>query len=174
MNFKLRTGVILILTLLTANCVSYRNDSGKKRFICCKFTMKRNTNNEVYKIIDTTKIYKLASVLNIEGRDSTHLKEINKYFLKFYADGKVGEFFYYDDIDLNSLNPKKATIGVYKYSKGELTIQTYFRSPQGSGFIKDRLKKHTADFLEFGDENYSNRYEKVDIPKEFLIYTPDW
>jgi len=136
--------------------------------------MKRNTNKDVYKIIDTTKIYKRVSVLSINSKDSTYLKEFNKTFLKFYADGKVGEFFSYDDISLNSLNPKKATIGVYKYSKGELTIQTYFRSPQGSGFIKDRLKKHTADFLEFGDENYSSRYEKVDIPKEFLIYTPDW
>jgi hypothetical protein len=136
--------------------------------------MKRNTDNEVYKVIDTTKIYKLASVLNIDGKDSTYLKEINKYFLKFYSDGKVGEFFYYDDIDVNSLNPKKATIGVYRYSKGELTVQTYLETAQGGGFIKNRLKKSTADYLEFGDVNYSRRYDKVDIPKEFLIYTPDW
>ncbi|WP_164674851.1 hypothetical protein [Flagellimonas maritima] len=53
------------------------------------------------------------------------------------------------------------------YFRAGLTIQTYFHSPQGSGFIKERLKKHTANFLEFGDENYSSRYEKVDIPKEF-------
>ncbi|WP_289644976.1 hypothetical protein [Maribacter aestuarii] len=53
-------------------------------------------------------------------------------------------------------------------------MQTYFRSPQGAGFIKERLKKHTTDFLEFGNENYGSGYEKVDIPKEFLIYTPDW
>lgn len=174
MNIKLKIGTILILILLTASCVSYRNTFGRKRFICCKFTMERNTNNEVYKIIDTTKIYKLASVLNIEGYDSTYLKEINTYFLKFYADGKVGQFFYYDDINLNSLNPKSATIGVYRYSKGELTVQTYLETAQGGGFIKNRLKKCTADYLEFGDVNYSRRYDKVDIPKEFLIYTPDW
>ncbi|WP_350292933.1 hypothetical protein [uncultured Croceitalea sp.] len=174
MNFKLKTGVIIMLTLLIASCVSYRNDYGRKRFACCKFTMKRNTNSEVYKIIDTTKIYKLVSVLNIEGKDSTYLKDINKYFLKFYADGKVGEFFSYDDISLNSLNPKKATIGVYKYSKGKLTIQTYLETAQGGGFVKNRLKKSTDHYLEFGDENNSVRYEKEEIPKEFLIYTPDW
>ncbi len=55
--------------------------------------MRRNTNNEVYKIIDTTKIYKLVSVLNIDGKNSTYLKEINTYFLKFYTDDKVGKFF---------------------------------------------------------------------------------
>ena len=52
--------------------------------------MKRNTNNDVYKIIDTTKVYKLVSVLNTQ--DSTYFKEINKLFLKFYADFKVGKF----------------------------------------------------------------------------------
>lgn len=136
--------------------------------------MKRNTNNEVYKVIDTTKIYKLVSVLNIEGQDSTYLKEINKIFLKFYADGKVGEFYNIDGITLNSLNPKKAVIGVYRYSKGQLTIQTYLETAQGGGFIKNRLKNNTADYLELGDENYTRRYEKVAIPKEFLIHTPDW
>ncbi len=174
MNLKLRIGVILTLILMTASCVTHRNDFGRKRFTCCKFTMNRNTNNEVYKIIDTTKIYKLISVLNIDGKDSTYLKEINKYFLKFYADGKVGEFFSYDDISLNSLNPKKAAMGVYRYSKGELMIQTYLETAQGGGFLKNRLKKSTDDYLEFGDEDNSIRYEKVDIPKEFLIYTPDW
>lgn len=174
MNFRLKIGAFIILILLTASCVTYRNDYGRKRFICCKFTMKPNTNNEVYKIIDTTKIYKLASILSIQDKDSTYMKEISKYFLKFYADGKVGQFFHDDDITLNSLNPKKATIGVYRYSKEELTIQTYSQNAQGDGFIKNRLKKSTADFLEFGDEDYSKRYEKVDIPKDFLIYTPDW
>tara|TARA_R110002051_G_scaffold290773_2_gene354475 strand:- start:8282 stop:8491 length:210 start_codon:yes stop_codon:yes gene_type:complete len=55
--------------------------------------MKRNTNNEVYKIIDT-EIYKLVSVLSINGKDSTYLKGMNKYFLKFYSDGKVDQNFY--------------------------------------------------------------------------------
>ena len=136
--------------------------------------MKRNTNNQVYKIIDTTKVYKLTSILNIQGKDSTYLKETNKYFLKFYADGKVGQFFNYKNINLNSLNPKKATIGVYSYSKGALTIQTYLQTAQGGGFLKDILKKSTADFLEFGDKDYSRKYKKINIPKEFLIYTPDW
>lgn len=174
MNFKLKTGIILLLTLLTASCVTYRNDFGKKRFICCKFTMKRNTNNEVYKIIDTTKVYKLVSVLNIQDKDSSYLKEINKSFLKFYADGKVGDFYNYDATNINSLNPKKADIGVYNYSEGVLTIQRYFYHVQGGGFIEDRLKKCTADFLEFGDEDYTRRYMKIDIPAAFLIYTPDW
>ena len=172
MSFKLKTGVIILLILITVGCVTYRNDSGRKRFICCKFTMKRNTNNDVYKIIDTKKVYKLVSVLNTQ--DSTYFKEINKLFLKFYADGKVGKFYNYDGINVNSLNPKKATIGVYRYSKGALTIQTYLQTAQGGGFIKDILKKSTADFLEFGDEDYSRRYKKINIPKEFLIYTPDW
>ncbi|WP_298902624.1 hypothetical protein [uncultured Psychroserpens sp.] len=134
--------------------------------------MKRNTNKEVYKIIDTTKLYKLTSILNIT--DSTYLKEFNKTYLKFYADGKVGKFHDYDDTNVNSLNPEKATLGVYRYSKGKLTIQTYLQTAQGGGFIKDKLNKNTADFLEFGDEESSWKYVKVDIPKEFLIYKPDW
>lgn len=136
--------------------------------------MKRNTNNEVYKIIDTTKVYKLTSILNVEGKDSTYLAEINRYFLKFYANGKVGQFFDYDNINLNSLNPKKATIGVYRYSREKLTIQSYLETVQGGGVVKNKLKNSTADYLEFGDEYYVARYEKIDIQKEFLIYTPDW
>lgn len=75
--------------------------------------MKRNRNNQGYKIIDTTKVYKLTSILNIQGKDSTYLKETKKYFLKFYADGKVGQFFNYNHINLN---PKKATIDIQKES----------------------------------------------------------
>ncbi|EDP72798.1 hypothetical protein FBALC1_16892 [Flavobacteriales bacterium ALC-1] len=51
MNFKLKRTIAL--TLITVSCVTYQNDYGRKRFNRCKFIMKRNTNNEVYKIIDT-------------------------------------------------------------------------------------------------------------------------
>lgn len=95
MSFKAKIGVILLLTVLVASCTTYRNNFGRKRFICCKFTMKRNTNNDVYKIIDTTKIYKLVSALGINGKDSTCFKGMNKYFLKFYGDGKVDQNFYH-------------------------------------------------------------------------------
>ncbi len=172
MNFIFKTGVVSLLLLLMASCVTYRNDQGRKRFICCKFTMKRNTNNAVYKIIDTTKLYELVAVLNIQ--DSTYLEEFNKSFLKFYADGKIGRFYTYDKNDTNALNPKKAAMGVYNYNKGILRIQTYFYHVQGGGFLKYRLKKSTTDFLEFGTAETSWKYTKIDIPKEQLIYTPDW
>lgn len=134
--------------------------------------MKPNSNDLVYQIIDTTKLYKIVSVVNLP--DGRALANFNTSYLKFYGNGKVGTFYTYNEHDINSLNPEKSDIGIYNYTKEVLTIQTYFYHVQGGGFVKDRLQKKTPNTLEFVGDKVLSTYKMVDIPSEWLIYKPDW
>ncbi|WP_394748096.1 hypothetical protein [Spongiimicrobium salis] len=167
-----RWTITIVLAIGISSCITYRNDYGRKRFNCCKFTIKPNKNNAVYKIIDTTKLYKIVSSEYLP--DHTLNENLNISFLKFYANGKLGRFYSYDKDDLTSLNPKKADLGVYNYAKGKLRIQTYFYHVQGGGFVKNVLQKSTPNVLIFESEKVKTIYKSIEIPKEQLIYKPDW
>ncbi len=112
----------------------------------------------------------MKSIINNE-----ELIEFNQEYLKFYKNCKVGDFFHYDSKDINSLNPKKADMGFYYFDKEMITTKIYFDHPQGGGFVTQSFSaKIDNDTLELKNEKYISKYKLINLPKEFLVYEPDW
>jgi len=164
--------ILLALILCMVSCFYTRTDYGNIRFKPNRFTIKPNSNPDVYKIIDTTKLYELVDAINIKYNQRPN--SLKKEFLKFYANGRVGEFETYFDSDVRTLDPKKAKMAYYNYDGKNLVIQIYFEHPQGGGLITSRLHKIDNSFLELVSDEYIDKYKILDLPKEFLIYKPDW
>lgn len=165
---------IYCLTLcLFISCLSYKNENGQKRFKYNRFTIKPNTNNEVFKFIDTTSIYKIIWSEDLKYNQT--LEIANPTYLKFYKNGRVAKFYNYSEEDITSLDPKKARMALYNYDNDKLVIEVYFTNPQGGGLVKDEyLVKQKNDTLELKSESHLKKYKIIPLPKEFLNYKPDW
>ncbi len=164
--------ILLALLLCMASCFYTRTDYGNIRFKPYRFTIKPNSNPEVYKIIDTTKLYELVDAIDTIYNERPN--SIKKEFLKFYANGRVGEFDTYYESDIEFLDPKKAKMAYYNYDGKNLIIQIYFEHPQGGGLLKYKLYKVDKQQLILTGYNSLTTYKIIDLPKEFLIYKPDW
>lgn len=167
---------ILIFTLLLflTSCYYQRTSSGKKRYIVNLFKMKLVNNDSLFKVIDTTKLYGLKSVLSLT--DNEYVYPFKQIYLKFYGKNKVGMFYSFDIDDTGTLNPKKADMGYYNYIKGILTTKIYFENPQSEGYIKENniIIQKDKNLIKFKTNYYEDEYEVIDLPKVFLIYKPDW
>lgn len=134
----------------------------------------------VYTLIDTVKLYQEIltqedypdSNQKLHQVKSNHIR--NRMYLKFYANGRVGRFFNYDRNDVNSLNPKMARIGYYRYDKNGFYINFFSKLPQGSGWSKKRLVKCNQDTLCFKGDKLITKYKGINLPKKFLVFKPDW
>ena len=58
--------ILLAFVLCMVSCFYTRTDYGNIRFKPYRFTIKPNSNPDVYKIIDTTKLYELVDAINIK------------------------------------------------------------------------------------------------------------
>lgn len=163
---------LFILLFFTTSCLNHRTEYGKKRFRVDPFKMKQNNSDSIYKIIDTSKLYEKVLIFDIKRNNN--LTVFKKIYLKFYKNGKVGTFYFFDKNDKNSINPEKADIGYYNFSKKGLFIQTFFEHPQGGGYVKDKFNKISGDTIYFGNDEYLSKYQAVSLPNSFLIYKPDW
>jgi hypothetical protein len=143
-----------------------------KRFRCCTFTIKPNESPQAFQVIDTSKLYEKVSAVYIP--DNKPLNSVNKTYLKFYANGRLGVFYAYDKENPASLNPKNADMGFYNFSDGKFTIQTHFDHPQGGGFIKDELEKMSEAKIALKGGDILSVYSSLTIPKTHLIFKPDW
>jgi hypothetical protein len=164
--------LLLLLILCMISCFYTRTEYGNIRFKQQRFTIKPNSNSNAYKVIDTTKLYEIVNVINIKHNQRQN--SLGKQFLKFYANGRVGQFDAYYDNDINSLNPKRAKMAYYNYDGENLVIQIYFEHPQGGGLIKKNFKEIKEDTLELVNDDYLYKYKILELPKEFLVYKPDW
>lgn len=164
--------LILFLILTIFSSCGHNTIYGKKRISMNIERIQQNKDLEVFKIIDTTKLYGIISAIYVPENKS--LFSVKQRYLKFYNNGKMGVFYYFDIEDVNSLNPKKADMGYYNLVNDKLTIQFYFKHPQGGGFIKEKLHKVSNDTLQFLSDNVLTTFEPIQLPKEFLIYQPDW
>ncbi len=164
---------LLIIVTLFVGCSGHRTEYGRKRFDYNRFSTKPNINNTIYKIIDTTKLYRLIS----KDYDALN-KQLDKAYslhLKFYNNGRVGQFFSYNENDLTSLDPKRARMGIYNYSNNILHIEYYLETPQGNGLVDyEFIIEKNKDTLKLVDKEYHFNYKEVALKKEFLIYKPDW
>jgi hypothetical protein len=164
--------ILLALLLCMASCFYTRTDYGNIRFKPYRFTIKPNSNPDVYKIIDTTKLYERVDVIDTIYNERPY--SLRKQFLKFYANGRVGEFEVYYPSDVKSLDPKKSKMAYYNFDGKDLVIQFYFEHPQGGGLLKYKLYKIDREQLTLTGYNNLVTYKIIDLPKEFLIYKPDW
>lgn len=164
--------LVLIIIFCMGSCFYTRTENGNIRFKPSRFTIKPNSNFDVFKIIDTTKLYERVDV--IDTLYNQRPNNLRKQFLKFYANGRVGEFDAYYEQDVKSLNPKKAKMAYYNYDGKNLIIQLYFEHPQGGGLLKYKLHEMHQGKLELIGYNNLITYKTLNLPKEFLIYKPDW
>ncbi len=164
--------ILLVFLLCMISCFYTRTDYGNIRFKPYRFTVKPNSNPDVYKIIDTTKLYERVDVIDTIYNERPY--SLRKQFLKFYANGRVGEFEVYYPSDVKSLDPKKSKMAYYNFDGKDLVIQFYFEHPQGGGLLKYKLYKIDREQLTLTGYNNLVTYKIIDLPKEFLIYKPDW
>ena len=170
--------IILSFLILFVSCSSF-NEFGSRRNKLSIEKIKPNVNDEAYKIIDTSKIYKLVNIkiTNDEraSYDLNRMNERNPKYLKFYKNGRVGEFRNINLNDVENFNPKRAESHLYQLKKGKFIVQEYFKSPQcGECFVKSLVSKVSENQIIFTSENNIETYEKIEIPPKFLIYKPDW
>lgn len=163
--------IILISSIILLSC-SFRNEYGRKRFRNNGLDISPNTNENAYKIIDTTKLYEIVSCYDTVNNQP--MFSLKKTFLKFYADGRVGEFYEFNSKDVQTLDPKKAESAIYNYDGEKLVIQFYFEHPQGGGFIKNNVFKSSNDTLQLIGRTNLSTYKAIEIPKSFLKFKPDW
>ena len=167
-----KKAILLALLLCMVSCFYKRTEYGNIRFKPYRFTIKPNSNPDAYIIIDTTKLYELVDVINTKYNERPN--SLRKQFLKFYANGRVGEFGAYLENDIKSLDPKRAEMAFYNYDGKDLYIQLYFEHPQGGGLLKYKLYTIDSEKLILAGYDNLDTYNIIDLPKEFLIYKPDW
>lgn len=159
----MRTLSALLISVLLFGCVT-RTEFGRRRL------GKRGQipiDSRVYRIVDTTKLYEILSAVEIPG--AKPLTSVNKSYLKFYANGRVGTF--YDD---QSLDPKRAEIGYYRFDGKAVVMRTFFEHPQGGGWINNQVISFKGDTLAVTSQNILCKYRPLPIPVEKMNYTPDW
>lgn len=169
---------LLILNVGIISC-SYKNEFGQRRINFNIHKIKPNTDDNVYKLIDTTKLYLEVSIANtldssVKQNSDNNLKSTSTY-LKFYSNGRVGEFKNIDFNNIETLNPKRAESYLYKFKNNKLIVQVYFKHTEcGECFIKKEASNISNETIELTAENYIYTYKKVEMPQAYLIYKPDW
>jgi len=158
---------------------SHLNEFGQRRVNFNLERIKPSKDNLAYEIIDTSVLYKKVDVKNTfdssKNIEFNRLNNLNPSYLKFYDKGKVGKF---NNVSLDkreTLNPEKAESYLYNFKNNKFTIQVYFKNAQcGECFIKGKVEKISKDTIQIVSGDYIEKYKAIEIPKAFLIYTPDW
>jgi hypothetical protein len=117
--------VILCLSLMS--CLGHRTEYGRKR----TFNFERprgEVNKIVYTLVDTTKLYERISSLD----DKSHAF-INKIYIKFYANGRFGEFFNCDMNDINSFLPEKPIWAIISMIKKDYRSRYFLNIHKAEG-----------------------------------------
>lgn len=171
--------------LLLISCASQRNEFGRLRPNSDRFTVKPDTSNIINKEMDTSAFYLRVSKNDIDymfdiNNDKRLIRDVGIGF-KFYSKGKVGMFYNIDFNDNKTLNPKRAVMGFYQEINGELYLEFLLNHVQSGNFlVKKEVLVSENSFLKIKSykkaisPEYISTYEKVSLPKAFLIYKPDW
>lgn len=169
--------ILIVVIALFSSCF-YRSDSGMKRLFIRKGSIM--VQDSIFKVIDTSALYELVNVEQLWYGTVKPYIDFKKSFLKFYSNGRVATFYYFDDNDKKAIKPEKADIGYYFSKKGRIFLKTHFDHPQGGGFVVEEMISAFGDTLilrsgkQKKEDYYLNTYKKIKLKKEFLIYKPDW
>jgi|SRR6478672_1395183 len=171
--------LLITVFLFALSSCSHKNEFGLRRNNSSVRRIEPNTDDRAYSVIDTAALYQLLSTRDkinnqIDAEIAKGIQQ-NPRYLKFYAHGRVGEFTHIDFNTIATFNPKKAASYLYQYKNNELIVQIYFRHPEcGECFIKQKVDKVSEETIELSNDQYIDTYKKVPIPKNYLIFKPDW
>lgn len=167
--------ISFIIILTTPSYGIYaQNKCGMTRKLL-KFNL-RSTNT-----IDTTAIYKYDGEFSRNEQDHLYYKKNNyRRFIKFYDDGKVGFFSFKNDIDKSDIDPCKAQNAYYGLDKkNRFVIKQFVVFKVNGNKLYTYDTKFENDTIYIVDRTLKERgyykiYIKQKIPREWLIYKPDW
>jgi hypothetical protein len=136
-----------------------------------------------YKICDTAAVYLYDGQYMKNREDKLHYSRLGiRNYYKFYANGKVGYFGMKDKEPWTKdrLNPCYFIDAYYgKNLDGKLILKrmsmTTANGPIGYEFFIN-FKKDTLEIIDKSliQEGYKHIYIKQKLPKEWLVYKPDW
>jgi hypothetical protein len=162
--------IMAVVTVILLSGCQARTEYGKVRKIMAH--KNGSMDSRVFSIIDTAKIYEQVGAIDTTHNES--LQNVKQEFVKFYSNGRIATFSYYDPNDVSSLNPKKADMGFYEYKDRKLKVRFFFKHPQGGGWVKGVYKKTVNDDFYMTSGNLLIHYKIHNLPMKFLIYRPDW
>lgn len=177
--------IFSLLLILSHSCISIRNEQDMIRVNKSRFTLRSCINNNfVYENIDTTAVYLETSIDSKSYTINAILDTVNVIslgnYLKFYKEGKVAFFQGAKIKNKSDFNPKKATMGFYCFNENSKYMEFIFYHVQSGNFLSKRKIEVKGDTIKeykipssTGGRHY-RIYIKQNIPKEFLIYKPDW
>jgi len=161
---------VILLMAHSTGCVT-RTEYGRRRLMHIG-GHQNIVSPEAYGIIDTAKLYQIASAVAIF--DGKPLNSVNQVYLKFYSNGRVGTFYSYSPGDVSTLNPKRADVGYYQYKEKHIEIKSFFEHPQGGGWVKEQIVKLHADTIQSSKDQILTKYKVLPLSPTFLVYKPDW
>lgn len=170
----------LFTLLLFVSCFTIRNNEGRVRTKLNRFSIKiRSDDSSIYSLIDTAGIYMVVEN-KYPNNEPIKIDSVTNG-IKFYKNCRVGLF---HDINLkntNCLNPKLADMGFYNLNDDIVELEFLFYHVQSGNFIckKEFTKVKVDTIIGFTKKTstgggYFTTYVKRELPKEFLIYKPDW
>lgn len=139
---------------------------------------KIGSKNEVYELIDTTKIYKLVSLYYKHDVERLNIVTTYNYkkYLKFYPNGRLAV---YDDFNILTLDTLKASVtdqGSYNYAYKTLYTKYYITNKDGKQFYNPQFHMVAGDTLCLYSESTKNTscYIPIAIPKTVIVNKADW
>jgi len=177
-----RKYIFVLISLLMLSCFSTKNIYKKDRFKTSRFKIKPNFNNNLSNIIDTSSFYLKVKINNEDSIQGEYIKDKGQG-LKFYKEGRVA---FFDGVNLfnsKTLDPRKARMGYFEFEKEFFLIESILPGPHRAFYLSREellLNESYGDTLVIktyespqGSE-VIRKYLKETIPKEALIYKPDW
>ncbi|WP_379953327.1 hypothetical protein [Dokdonia sp. R78006] len=168
----------IILLIIITSCSGYRATTKHTTKINDILVAQEITSNEVYKIIDTTKLYKLVAHYYKYDEDKVNAVTTYNYkkYLKFYKDGRLAVF---DEFDLNSLDTlraQKTDQGYYDYNYNTLSTRNYITNKNGSQLYNPQYQELVGDTLSLYSQSTKNvsHYLSVDIPSHVFVEKANW
>lgn len=186
-----KLSVIFILLSLSSCCYrGMRNSFGSPRKI---MNVKKLVNNDIYTKIDTTSLYELKYYITNKGGLIPENMDFGSTFLKFFKNGKVGEFgFGYDHKNYKPIpnykcrrddfNPKKFRMGYFYIDGNEIKMRKF-----GIKFCKRNLFVSKIEILGdtiierirtdalLGEYDEGRLYIKKSIDRKLIDgWYPDW
>ena len=169
---------LFLVAMVLASCSAHSFKGEEERFRESLKTSTPTITEAVYKIIDTSKIYKLvASYYKYDSNQTNVVAEYNyKKYLKFYKDGKLAVF---DDFDLTSIDTLKAKVtdhGYYDYTYNTLYTRHHLTNKSGKQFYNPQVHQPNGDTLSLYSQSTKSisHYLAIAIPANVVVAEAEW
>ena len=168
----------LTLLIIITSCSGYSNTTKRSTEINEIPVAQKTTSNEVYKVIDTTKLYKLVAHYYKYDEDKVNAVSTYNYkkYLKFYKDGRLAVFDEYDLNSVDTLRAQETDQGYYDYNYNTLSTRNYITNKSGKQFYNPQSHEVAEDTLSLYSQSTKNvsHYISVIIPPHIFVEKANW